>query len=49
MAFDICSPYPCDYEEAKKDLERTIKWAKRCKEAHQKRTRHFSVLFRRDV
>ncbi|HZJ82853.1 MAG TPA: tRNA guanosine(34) transglycosylase Tgt [Clostridia bacterium] len=34
MAFDICSPYPCDYEDAKKDLERTLKWAKRCKEAH---------------
>ena len=37
MAFDICSPYPCDYEDVKKDLERTIKWAKRCKKAHQRK------------
>ncbi|HZJ58121.1 MAG TPA: tRNA guanosine(34) transglycosylase Tgt [Clostridia bacterium] len=36
MAFDICSPYPCDYEDAKKDLSRTLKWAKRCKEAHHR-------------
>ena len=36
MAFDICSPYPCDHEDAKKDLERTLKWAKRCKAAHQR-------------
>lgn len=36
MAFDICSPYPCDYEDAKKDLDRTLKWAKRCKAAHQR-------------
>lgn len=36
MAFDICSPYPCSYEDAKKDLEITLKWAKRCKTAHQR-------------
>ncbi len=34
MAFDICSPYPSDYDSAKEDLERTLKWAKRCKSAH---------------
>lgn len=35
MAFDECTPYPADYEYAKNSLERTIRWAKRCKEAHK--------------
>ena len=35
MAFDECIPYPCEYDYAKKSLERTTRWAKRCKEAHQ--------------
>lgn len=35
MAFDECVPYPCDYGYAKKSLERTTRWAKRCKEAHK--------------
>lgn len=35
MAFDECIPYPCDYHYAKQSLERTTRWAKRCKEAHQ--------------
>lgn len=34
MTFDECSPYPCSYEEAKKAVERTTRWAKRCKEVH---------------
>lgn len=36
MAFDICSPYPCEYNEALKDLEITIDWAKRCKDYHSR-------------
>ena len=35
MAFDECIPYPCEFEYAKKSLERTTRWAKRCKEAHK--------------
>ncbi|HHV29290.1 tRNA guanosine(34) transglycosylase Tgt [Acetivibrio mesophilus] len=35
MAFDECIPYPADYDYAKKSLERTTRWAKRCKDAHQ--------------
>ncbi len=35
MSFDECIPYPCDYEYAKKSLERTTRWAARCKEAHK--------------
>ncbi|WP_026475751.1 tRNA guanosine(34) transglycosylase Tgt [Alkaliphilus transvaalensis] len=34
MAFDECPPYPADKEYVKKSLERTTRWAKRCKEAH---------------
>ncbi len=30
MAFDECTPYPCDYSYAKKSLEITHKWLKRC-------------------
>ena len=34
MAFDECCPYPSTYEYTKNSLERTTRWAKRCKEAH---------------
>nr|PZN11826.1 MAG: tRNA guanosine(34) transglycosylase Tgt [Caldicoprobacter oshimai] len=36
MAFDECVPYPCDYETAKDAVERTSRWARRCKAAHQR-------------
>ena len=36
MAFDVCSPYPCDYKTAKANMERTHRWAKRCKEYHKR-------------
>jgi queuine tRNA-ribosyltransferase len=35
MQFDECTPYPCDYEYAKRSMERTSRWAKRCKDAHK--------------
>lgn len=35
MAFDECCPYPSTYEYTKKSMERTSRWAKRCKEAHK--------------
>jgi queuine tRNA-ribosyltransferase len=35
MQFDECTPYPCDYEYAKRSMERTLRWAKRCKDAHK--------------
>ena len=34
MSFDECIPYPAEYEYAKKSLERTTRWAERCKTAH---------------
>jgi len=30
MAFDECTPYPCDYEYAKASMELTHRWLKRC-------------------
>lgn len=30
MAFDECTPYPCDYSYAKKSLDITSLWLKRC-------------------
>ena len=36
MAFDECCPYPSTYEYAKNSMERTTRWAQRCKEAHKK-------------
>ena len=35
MAFDECCPYPSTYEYTKNSMERTTRWAKRCKEAHK--------------
>ena len=30
MAFDECTPYPCEYNYAKSSMERTHRWLKRC-------------------
>ena len=35
MSFDECAPYPCTYEYMKDSMERTLRWAKRGKEAHK--------------
>lgn len=36
MSFDECPPYPADYDYMKKSVERTLRWAKRGKDAHQR-------------
>ena len=36
MSFDECIPYPATYEYAKKSTERTLRWAKRGKDAHKR-------------
>ncbi|MGI6629269.1 MAG: tRNA guanosine(34) transglycosylase Tgt [Bacillota bacterium] len=36
MAFDECTPYPCPVPDVAKAVERTTKWAARCKEAHNR-------------
>lgn len=33
MAFDECPPYPADHDYLARSLERTIRWARRCKAA----------------
>lgn len=35
MVFDECPPYPATYEYMKSSVERTLRWAKRCKDAHE--------------
>lgn len=42
MSFDECIPYPADYQYAKKSVDRTLRWAKRGKDAH---TREDQALF----
>lgn len=43
MQIDECPPYPATREYLKTSLERTLAWAKRCKEAH--RRPHDQALF----
>ena len=35
MAFDECCPYPSTYEYTKQSMERTTRWAARCKKMHK--------------
>ena len=35
MSFDECIPYPATYDYVKNSVERTLRWAKRGKDAHQ--------------
>ncbi|MDG1790643.1 MAG: tRNA guanosine(34) transglycosylase Tgt [Flavobacteriaceae bacterium] len=37
MAFDECTPYPCDYQYAKRSMHMTHRWLERCIE-HLKKT-----------
>ncbi len=39
MAFDECAPYPSSYDYVQKSMERTTRWAKRCKEYHKQTDR----------
>lgn len=43
MAFDECIPYPAKYDYVKQSLERTTRWAARCKEQHRD-TEHQSLF-----
>lgn len=36
MPLDQVVPYPCSYEEAREAMQRSIRWAARCKDRHQK-------------
>ena len=49
MAFDECCPYPSTYEYTKNSMERTTRWAKRCKDAHKTTDKKaYLVLFKVD-
>ncbi|PKM88629.1 MAG: tRNA guanosine(34) transglycosylase Tgt, partial [Firmicutes bacterium HGW-Firmicutes-10] len=36
MSFDECPPFPSTYDYMKNSVERTLRWAKRGKDAHQR-------------
>lgn len=36
MVLDECLPYPSPYDEVQESIQRTTRWAKRCKEFHEK-------------
>jgi queuine tRNA-ribosyltransferase len=42
MIFDECTPHPATEKQAKESMELSLRWAKRCKEAH---TGNSSALF----
>lgn len=48
MAFDECTPYPCDYKYAKRSMHMTHRWLKRCMDqmkATQPKYGYDQVLF----
>lgn len=42
MVFDECTPYPATEKQARESMELSMRWARRCKEAHGE---HGSALF----
>ena len=34
MTFDECTDYPATYEEAKRSMDLSMRWAARCRDAH---------------
>jgi len=36
MCFDECAPFPCEHDYARASFERTLRWAERSREAHQR-------------
>lgn len=41
MAFDECTPYPCDYDYAKRSMGMTHRWLKRCCDRFDATTPHY--------
>lgn len=37
MCLDECTPFPCESEKLHKAVDRTLNWARRCKETHNKK------------
>ena len=49
MAFDECTPYPCEYHDVEKSMHLSMCWAKRCYDFHHQNTQDYGnqrgVLF----
>jgi len=41
MAFDECTPYPCDYDYARRSMEMTHRWLRRCCERFDATEGHY--------
>lgn len=44
MVLDDCTPYPVSYEYAEESLERTIRWAWRCRELQNEKQALFGIV-----
>ena len=44
MVFDECTDYPASYEDAKKSMELSMRWAERCKVAHKSKSALFGIV-----
>ena len=44
MVFDECTDYPASYEDAKKSMELSMRWAKRSKVAHKSKSALFGIV-----
>ena len=44
MAFDECTDYPSTYDDAQKSMELSMRWAKRCKDAHKSKSALFGIV-----
>ena len=44
MAFDECTDYPSTHDEAKKSMELSMRWAKRCKDSHKSESALFGII-----
>jgi queuine tRNA-ribosyltransferase len=45
MCFDECPPYPCSYEYAKRSMNLSLDWAKRCKDKLEENNCKSQLLF----
>ena len=45
MCFDDCTPYPCEYNDAKESMELSLRWAERCKNYSLPKNNHlFGII-----
>jgi|TARA_B100001113_G_scaffold23815_1_gene17431 queuine tRNA-ribosyltransferase len=44
MVFDECTDYPSAHQDAKESMELSMRWAKRCKDAHSSKAALFGIV-----